>query len=356
MTPSGAEDQEVGLGGPRADARGPEGRWPRPRAGRSGWRASSLAERLGRDVDEEALAADRAYPAVVEMISEDQALGRRPGWAARTASPSRTVTGRSIDQGLRVAVLLDGAGRVERLDERPGSTRRSPGHLGGVDLDRAVVDPAGRPARPSRARSSRRWPRRAGWSSAAATGSTWPMWARTAGRSGRSVRTKTIPVSGSAGRNRSVTSAPWKNPTPRTSVSRAIVRCGRLAVSILFRVLSSPGRIVADWCEARASGSEAYAGAGIARRSVRTPLGSPRTRASSRAWAVGRSDPAATRTAREVAIAGRSQISCRRAGRRRPRRPGAGRWKAAAVAAAGPWARGRPWPCTSGSGCRPRRW
>ena len=72
-----------------------------------------------------------------------RARGRRPspGWAVRTACPSRTVIGRSIDQA-------SGAGgrarrcpaRGEGLDERPARAVAA-GGLGGVDLDQAVVDP-----------------------------------------------------------------------------------------------------------------------------------------------------------------------------------------------------------------------
>ena len=79
-------------------------------------------------------------------------------------------------------------------------------------------------------------------------GKTISVRAGTAGRSGKSVRTKTTPVPASAGLNRSVTSAPRKKPNPRTSVVLAIVRSGRVALSI-----PSPFRSPYDMAEHPAS-------------------------------------------------------------------------------------------------------
>src|SRR5262249_53063171 len=53
----------------------------------------------------------------------------------------------------------------------------------------------------------------------------------------RSVRTKTTPESGGAGRNRRRTFAPVRNPTPQTSAGRASVRWGRYESFFTVRAL-----------------------------------------------------------------------------------------------------------------------
>ena len=63
-------------------------------------------------------------------------------------------------------------------------------------------------------------------------GTTFLIDAATDGEPGMSTRRKTTPASGSAGRKRTVTSAPVRKPTPRTEASEANVFCRRLDVVI----------------------------------------------------------------------------------------------------------------------------
>ena len=74
-----------------------------------------------------------------------------------------------------------------------------------------------------------------------AEGTTRSIRAGTRGRSGKSVRSKTTPVPGSAGRKRSVTSDPWKNPCPRTSVGM-----GKRALPALGLLHSLPLQCIAE--------------------------------------------------------------------------------------------------------------
>ena len=131
-------------------------------------RRQLVAEGLGREVEEEALAADRRLAAVVEVIGEDEPVAvagegrqdRRP-----FADRDRAVD----DQGLALAVELDDPAPRSGPRRRPGSTRRSRGSRGRRSRPCSCRS-AGPPGRPGRARPSRRWPRRAGASSAAGAG------------------------------------------------------------------------------------------------------------------------------------------------------------------------------------------
>ncbi len=133
----GAEDQQVGLGRPPADA----GLAHRPGLGleQEGPARRQLGpETLGRDLDEVALRPDRGRPAVVEAVGQDELVGvARVGRqdARPVADRHRPVD----DERLAGPVLLDDPRAMEGLDERPARPVAA-GGLGPVDLDPAVVD------------------------------------------------------------------------------------------------------------------------------------------------------------------------------------------------------------------------
>ena len=233
-----AEEQEVGLGGPDADPGGPQARRPRPPAGRSGWPPARSRNESGERPTQKLWARIGAPAAVVEVIRERQAAGR-----ARRVDRQDGVPLADADRlARRPGPAASGPARRSRPRRAPrrrrGSSRRSPGTRRRRSR-RPRCRPGGRPGRPSRARSSPRWrsPRR--MVVRRCDGTTESSRAGIVGRPGRSARWKTIPASGSAGWKRIVTSAPWKNPTPRTSAGRAIVRCRRVALSIPCPFLSS---------------------------------------------------------------------------------------------------------------------
>ena len=133
-----SEDQDVGLGGPGTDPRGPQGLGLGLQ--QEGTAARQLAAEGGRrDVDQEALVADGRIGAVIQVIREGQTVSRsRMGRQDGVALADRV---RPLDdQGLAGAVLLDDSGLLEDIHVSLAGavTARA---LGGVDLDPAVVDP-----------------------------------------------------------------------------------------------------------------------------------------------------------------------------------------------------------------------
>src|SRR5947209_6805187 len=111
--PVGAEDQEVGLGRPGADA----GLAQRAGLGleqEGPARRQLAAEALGGEVEEQALGTDRALTAIVELVRQDEAVAvagmRRQGCLA-LADGDRPVD----NQGLARPVLLDDPRGAEGL-------------------------------------------------------------------------------------------------------------------------------------------------------------------------------------------------------------------------------------------------
>ena len=128
-----AEDQEIGRGGPGADAGGAEcmglGLEEEGAAG-----GELAPERLAEDIDQEALACRSANPG--RSRGDRRASARRPspGWAARMASPSRTVTERSITRAWRSrsCSTTPACSNASTNDPARAVAARA---FGGVDLD-----------------------------------------------------------------------------------------------------------------------------------------------------------------------------------------------------------------------------
>ncbi len=136
--PVPAEEEQVGLGRPDADPRGPQGggfRFEQERPARG----DLVAERIARQADAVALRADRRVRSVVEVIREGQPAGGSGRVDGQDGIPLADAHRLLDHKGPAHPVLLDEPRVVEGLDERAAGAVAA-GALAGVDLDHGVVN------------------------------------------------------------------------------------------------------------------------------------------------------------------------------------------------------------------------
>ena len=218
-----AEDQEIGRGRSEADARCTKSirlcLGDKCAAG-----SELLLEYFRRQAHAIAVSLDRCIRTVIKMVGQGE--GPCGAGVGRESSISVADNHRAFElKDLAHPVLFDHAGLLERLDECATGAIAARA-LGRVDLNDAIVDAHTSQGGQDMFSHFNDGVALLDRGAALRAETTRSIRAGTDGRSGKSIRSKTTPVPGSAGRKRSVTSDPWKNPCPRTTAAWASVRSG----------------------------------------------------------------------------------------------------------------------------------